>query len=181
MGSIHNRSRSSRRERSWFDALEHREKHPHHDLFDEYGNYRKRVVVQQSLTLSRYTGDGNLDDFIDSCILHSSGLCNENECIGIYGHEFGTSTASTIDHQPAPRVTVPHEPAYQKLRPFFGWITAEKIKKTFQHTTQLARTSTGVATIVQNKKLHTIPIRKPTKKFCAHFFDESAPKTGLST
>jgi hypothetical protein len=29
----------------WFETVEEHEQHPYHDLFDEYGNYRKRVMV----------------------------------------------------------------------------------------------------------------------------------------
>ncbi|KAG7350835.1 hypothetical protein IV203_010195 [Nitzschia inconspicua] len=41
----------------WFDAIEHQEAHPYSELFDEYGNYRRRVIVQLSDTLSRPSSD----------------------------------------------------------------------------------------------------------------------------
>jgi hypothetical protein len=36
-----------------------------------------------------------------------------------------------------------HEPDYDQLRPFFGWISPEIIKKTFEHTMQYARLPAG--------------------------------------
>jgi hypothetical protein len=44
---------------------------------------------------------------------------------------------------PAPRITSTKEPDYEALRPHFGWLPAKTIEKTFQATTQLARTTCG--------------------------------------
>jgi len=37
----------------WHDALEEHELHPYHELFDEYGNYKRRVTAQFSQTIMR--------------------------------------------------------------------------------------------------------------------------------
>jgi hypothetical protein len=47
-----------------------------------------------------------------------------------------------------PRIVTPVEPAYDKLRPYFGWVSTEIVKKTLAQTTQLARTTTG--TLLKN-------------------------------
>jgi hypothetical protein len=36
----------------WFDAVEHMEQHPYSTLFDEFGNYRRRVVAELHHLLS---------------------------------------------------------------------------------------------------------------------------------
>ncbi|KAG7373906.1 hypothetical protein IV203_013001 [Nitzschia inconspicua] len=58
----------------WFDAIEHQEAHPYSELFDEYGNYRRRVIVQLSETLSRPSGDPH-EHLIDQCIVHANREC----------------------------------------------------------------------------------------------------------
>jgi hypothetical protein len=54
-----------------FETMGEMERHPYHNLFDEYGNYRRRVVAQMSQTLARNTED-EFEDLVDECILHSS-------------------------------------------------------------------------------------------------------------
>jgi hypothetical protein len=40
---------------------------------------------------------------------------------------------------PSPRIIEPKEPDYETLRPFFGWLPTDTIKRTFEVTTQYAR------------------------------------------
>jgi len=51
------------------------------------------------------------------------------------------------EHQVAttqkPRTSLAHDPYFNKLQPFFGWISPDNIKKTFHHTMQLACITTG--------------------------------------
>jgi hypothetical protein len=42
-----------------------------------------------------------------------------------------------------PKVISKHEPDYDQLRPFLGWISPEIIKKTFKHTAQYASLPAG--------------------------------------
>ena len=39
-----------------------------------------------------------------------------------------------------PRLILPKEPDYEALRPYFGWLTVEKIKATLKNTTQWFKT-----------------------------------------
>jgi hypothetical protein len=42
-----------------------------------------------------------------------------------------------------PKVLVKHDPDFDQLRPFFGWLSTDIIKKTFDHTTQYAQLPAG--------------------------------------
>ena len=137
---------SHEEEETWYDALEEHEDHPYHNLFDEYGNYRKRVVVQLSQVLMR-SSENEFSNLVDSCILHSSNIQpHELHFFDAYAHEHmdtGQGTPSDLQVSQQPRSATPKEPDYAKLRPYFGWVSVDQIKKTFQHTTQLARITTG--------------------------------------
>jgi hypothetical protein len=43
----------------------------------------------------------------------------------------------------SPKILTKHDPDYAQLRPFLGWLSADRIKKTFDHTTQYARLPAG--------------------------------------
>jgi hypothetical protein len=42
-----------------------------------------------------------------------------------------------------PKVLVKHDPNFDQLRPFLGWLSTDIIKKTFEHTTQYAQLPAG--------------------------------------
>jgi hypothetical protein len=58
-----------------------------------------------------------------------------------YQHEIAEAPNST--QIITPKTTVKRSPDFQLLRPFFGWMSADIIQKTFEHTTQYARLLTG--------------------------------------
>jgi hypothetical protein len=58
-----------------------------------------------------------------------------------YQHEIAEAPIST--QVIIPKTTVKHSPDFHLLRPFFGWMSADIIQKTFEHTTQYARLPTG--------------------------------------
>jgi hypothetical protein len=95
-----------------------------------------------SQTLARNTG-GEFEDLVDECILHSSSHRHGPPHWSTYSHEIKGDTPNEIVSAAEPRMGTPQEPSYDKLRPYFGWISPDAIKKTFQLTTQLARTTTG--------------------------------------
>ena len=66
----------------WWDAAEDLEDHPYHNLFDDYGNYRKRVIAQHCEALVCPNIDP-MDNLIDSCTLHSMEL----HFFDAYAHE----------------------------------------------------------------------------------------------
>jgi len=123
----------------WHDALEEHELHPYHKLFDEYGNYKRRVTVQFSQTIMRST-DHEFENFVDHCIAHVHQLSpNPLSDIEMFydAHEHQIATTEK------PRISSARGPDFHKLQPFFGWISPDHIKKTFHHTTQLACITTG--------------------------------------
>ena len=62
----------------WYDAVTDLETDPTTNLFDEYGNYRRRVVVQHAEGRhSEIPDDGGLDNLIDMCVFHAR---MENKC-----------------------------------------------------------------------------------------------------
>jgi hypothetical protein len=127
----------------WFDTLEELEQHPYHNLFDEYGNYRKRVLAQQSEIMMRSTEDA-FDELVDGCILHATQFeLTTHHFYDAYSHE--SQYDPNLPHQVSqgPRLIDTAEPPYDKLRPYFGWLPTDIVKETLKHTTQLARTTTG--------------------------------------
>jgi hypothetical protein len=91
----------------------------HNSRYDEFGQYRQRVLVNHLLYFSRQDGT-TLDDNIDQCILtaHQSTLDPSVEC-----------DAHILNKT---------DPDFGQLRPLFGWLSPDIIKKTFTHTTQYA-------------------------------------------
>ena len=128
----------------WWDAEEEVDEHPYHTLFDEYGNYRKRVTVQHCEAFARSTSN-DLDNLIDTCTLHTLDIKDNLHFFDAHMHQlaFEQETTPTISPAAEARSQSPKEPDYSKLKPVFGWLPTETIKKTFQHTTQLARITTG--------------------------------------
>ena len=57
--------------------------------------------------------------------------------------EIGEPPPSVPSHRYQPHTVTTKEPDYQSLRPFFGWINPNFIKKTFENTTQYARIPMG--------------------------------------
>jgi hypothetical protein len=76
--------------------------------------------------LARVNSD-DIDDHIDQCVVN----------------------AHSTEIEPGPSTINVHKtinkkaPDYNKLRPFFGWLDADIIKNTFEHTTQSTRLPAG--------------------------------------
>jgi hypothetical protein len=49
------------------------------------------------------------------------------------------------------QLRIPHRTRFDEMR-YFDWLPTEVVKKTFQHTTQLARTTTG--TLLKRKNVY---------------------------
>ena len=119
-------------------------------LFDEYGNYRKRISVQHMSYFQRHNGN-TLEDIIDQCVYHSQAHHWDYETsvfYDAYEHELDTPIIQEIDHNDntleiIPKTTTKKSPNYELLHPFFVWFSTDIISKTFEHTTQYARLPTG--------------------------------------
>jgi hypothetical protein len=113
--------------------------------FDNFGDYKHRVIVQHLSYFQRHDGD-LIDDIIDQCVFDAQTsfhpVSSVTEAITFYdAHE--TELAIPPDKElplvpPVfiPKVTTKRPPDYIKLRPFFGWLSEDLIQKTFEHTTQ---------------------------------------------
>ena len=109
----------------WYDALMDHAENPHRELFDEFGNYRKRhaVVVEEHFV------DAVLDEgsIVDRCVWYVNQTdLNERQA------------------QPEARRVKPGERDWETLRRFFGWASVDMVERTFQATTQMGRLSNAV-------------------------------------
>jgi hypothetical protein len=91
--------------------------------FDEFGQYRRRVMVH-SLSHIHACADPSLDERLDQCIFH-------------------THVSDDTSIPSSSKAIVKKDPGFESLRPLFGWMSSDIIKKTFQRTTQYARLPTG--------------------------------------
>ena len=108
---------------AWYDAISDLEEDPSANLFDEYGNYRKRVIVQETFfdAVDDMSGTTSyLEDVIDECVYKT----------------YETRHIVEVSE----RKVKPKEPDYKVLAPRFGWLPVDLIKRTFAVTTQYART-----------------------------------------
>jgi hypothetical protein len=92
----------------------------HNLRYDEFG----RVLVNHLSYFSRQDGT-TWDDNTDQCIL--------------------TAHQSTLDPsvESDSHILSKQDPDFVQLRPLFGWLSPDIMKKTFTHTTQYARLPTG--------------------------------------
>jgi hypothetical protein len=88
--------------------------------YNEFGQYHQRVLVNHLSYFSQEDGT-TVDDNIDQCVLtaHQSTPDPSVDC--------SSHTICTKD------------PDFIQLRPLFGWLSPDLIKKTFIHTTHYAR------------------------------------------
>jgi hypothetical protein len=108
----------------WADAATSDHGNLLNSRYDEFGQYRHRVLVNHLAYFSRLDGT-NFDDCIDQCVFlaHQSVIDPAVNC-----------SSPTINKK---------DPDFLQLRPLFGWLSPDTIKKTFMHTTQYARLPTG--------------------------------------
>ncbi len=126
----------------WYDAVSTEAESPPQPTFNEFGDYRFRVNVQHAFRYVPF-GDDVIDDVIDHCIYSV--------------HDLETQIARAPDivipalppgepppiHTITPRTLTQRSPDFARLRPYFGWISADLVKLTLEHTTQYARIPTG--------------------------------------
>jgi hypothetical protein len=112
-------------------------------MYDEYGEFRGRVLINQHEwqvhyfdTLDTKPGPDNdefhnaLEQFADDPdSVIDLVVYRANRARYIYDHE---------RVEAAPKFVMTSEPDYGQLHPHLGWLPVDAIKKTFEHTTQLA-------------------------------------------
>jgi hypothetical protein len=121
---------------NWFDAISDLEARPFTSLFDEYGDYRQRVIVQEVALSPVHDSDASLFDNFDVLL--------SDDVDDIVDHYVYDSNRPTLfvhhgEVTPSPRRIQSSTPDYEMLRPFFGWLPTDVIKRTFAVTTQYAR------------------------------------------
>lgn len=120
----------------WYDAISTVQKDPGHNLFDEFGNYRYRVAVQSYEFLRERAERDDLDSVFARCVLHAYN--NEQSFL---------DSREDIEPEPPPTnkpVDISSsKPDFDQLRPLFGWLSPDTIRKTLAVTTQYARLPAG--------------------------------------
>ena len=106
----------------WYDAISDDIGLEVMDKFDEFGNYRNTVQVQGTMlsffdTLQDESDD--IDTAMDKCCIY---------------HAMDTEIIQEGEVKIQSK-----EPEYELLRPFFGWLPTDIVKKTFAATTQYGR------------------------------------------
>jgi len=125
---------------TWFDAISDIPPAPPHTLFDELGDYRRRLVVQE------HFHDTQCD------WPHVCDVANECTMVHTYkAHSLGLSSSPSPPADDPSRDLIPtiyesqaheikkHAPDYQALCPMFGWLPLDVIQRTFEVTIQYAR------------------------------------------
>jgi hypothetical protein len=114
-------------------------------MYDEYGEFRGRVLINQHEWQVHYfnaldtkTGPDNDDKFHDAMEQFAD---DPDSVIDLVVYR-ANRARYVCDHETvevAPKFVMTSEPDYGQLRPRLGWLPVDAIKKTFEHTTQLAR------------------------------------------
>jgi hypothetical protein len=124
----------------WFDATQRGDTDPAATRFDDVGNYRRRVAVQKAT--STYLSD-NLDVDNDPDMVMEPPNEDTLDVPPDISHDNMNPAEQgedqDQDHPFKPKVIITKEPNYEALRPKFGWLSADIVKKTYDNTTQYAR------------------------------------------
>ena len=112
----------------WFDAISDLQEDPTMDLFDEFGNYRKRVVIQEAEFFDAESELFTIEDEMDHSVIYHT-----------YKHQFQVEQGRTWKPGEGEWSVMTKEPNYEELRPFFGWLPSDIVKSTFNNSTQYAR------------------------------------------
>jgi hypothetical protein len=113
--------------------------------FNEVGDYTQRVILHHNTYFARQDGI-TTDDIIDQCIYATHIFSTTEDHEGNIFHDafqHEIAEAPTSAQAIIPRTTVKRSPDFKLLRPFVGWMSANIIQKTCEHTTQYERLPTG--------------------------------------
>ena len=106
----------------WYDAISDLQSDPTTNLFDEFGDYRNRVEVNQL----------SAEVIVDMAVMQRTLELHEHDVID-------KEADKEITYEAANPKTLLKEKDYEALREYFGWLPTDVIKKTFEITTQYAR------------------------------------------
>ncbi len=123
---------------AWFDAITDLPPDMSPSTFNEFGDYNKRVMVQNHDVL--YSWDTS-QHVIDACAMVQT---YQTQMLDLSCPPASDPEDFNLDFQPTMYDSQAHEvnkwvPNYQALMPMFGWLPADVIQQTFAVTTQYAR------------------------------------------
>jgi hypothetical protein len=113
-------------------------------MYDEYGEFRGRVLINQhewqvhyfdALDTKPSTGNDEFHDALEQ-------LADDPDSVIDLIVYRANRARDICDHdtvEAARKFVMSSEPDYGQLCPCLGWLPVDAIKKTFEHTTQLAR------------------------------------------
>jgi hypothetical protein len=126
----------------WFDAISDLSADPSTNIFDEFGNYRKCIMVYYSNYFD-CESEAPFDALINKCVdcAHDSNYPFPTASYDAFAHNIQANDESQL-------IAVPNFISkkisdYTQLRPLFGWIKPETIEKTLKLKMQYARRPTG--------------------------------------
>jgi len=135
----------------WFgDISDGLDTTPPQPLFDDWGNLRVHTVdVQDAFVFATVVGDP-FQELQDAIQQYWEQVARDEQRHYQVHHgdvevvdEDDAPGRSESDVPSSPRTVTRTAPDYDRLRPCLGWLSLDVVKKTMQHTTQLARLPAG--------------------------------------
>jgi hypothetical protein len=125
----------------WFDAISDLSADPSTNIFDDFGNYRKHILVNYSHYFD-CESEAPLDNLSNQRVdyAHDSNHPIPTSSYDNFAHEIQAHDESQLIA--VPKVISNKIPDYTQRRPLFGWIKPETLEKAFKLTTQYVRLST---------------------------------------
>jgi len=124
-------------EEAWFDAITDLPQSKLPSVFDKFGDYNKRVIMQTHDVL--YDWDTS-QHIIDACVMvhtyHTQTF--DPSCIPASDTEEPKSDILATTYVSHTHEINKQAPDYQALMPMFGWLPVDVIQQTFAVTTQYA-------------------------------------------
>jgi hypothetical protein len=113
-------------------------------MYDEYGEFRGRVLINQREWQVHYfdaldTKPSSDDDEFHDALEQFADDPDSVIDLVLYRANRARYVCDHETVEAAPKFVMTSEPDYGQLRPHLGWLPVDAIKKTFEHTTQLAR------------------------------------------
>jgi hypothetical protein len=112
-------------------------------MYDEYGEFRGHVLINQrewqvhyfdALDTKPSSDNDEFHDALEQFVDDPDSIIN----LVVYHANHAHYVCDHETVEAAPKFVMTSEPDYGQLCPHLGWLSIDAIKKTFEHTTQLA-------------------------------------------
>jgi hypothetical protein len=135
-------------------------------MYDEYGEFRGCVLINQREWQVHYFDALDTKPSSDNDVFHDTleQFADDPDSVidlVIYCANRARYVCNHETVEAAPKFVMTLEPDYGQLRPRFGWLSIDTIKKTFKHTTQLASTILKKRYKSPNPALNVHPCDEP--------------------